>query len=416
MDQHPKRRKKAWSESVGPYGHRIRLFENLPSGILSAEMRDVTRPGKYLTVSLRHREKPRAIEWAHGQVRRWMSGEEQIRRRVPTAATVLALYLKNQSPTKCKAEQEADERRSEMWTRVLGPEKDLSKLGMREWQSFIDSRRSGAIGAKGKPVPPDNRKAIRDGTVAADLTFLLGVLNWASKWRTDDDHYLMTENPARGYPMPAERNPRRPVVTEDRYQKVLAVAPQVMMVCGRGKNKRSVPSYLPALLPIANGTGRRISAILALRYHDLKLSEGPHGSILWPADTDKMKKEWLVPLSADVREAINGVLGERPGIGAGFLFPDPSDPSTPIPIETASEWLVEAEKLAGVEKHDGSLWHAYRRKWATERKFLPTADVAAAGGWSDKNTLLNIYQQADQATMFRVVSEPAKLMERVTRG
>lgn len=416
MDQHPKRRKKAWSESVGPYGHRIRLFENLPSGILSAEMRDVMRAGKYLTVSLRHREKPRAIEWAHDQVRRWMSGEEQLRKRVPTAATVLALYLKNQSPTKCKAEQEADERRSEMWTRVLGAEKDLSKLAMRQWQGFVDDRRTGTIDARGKPVPPEKRKTVRDGTVAAELTFLLGVLNWSSKWRTDDDHYLMAENPARGYPMPAERNPRRPVVTEDRYQKVLAIAPQVMMVVGRGKNRRSTPSYLGALLPIANGSGRRISAILALRYQDLKLSDGPHGSILWPADTDKMKTAWLIPISVEVRAAINAVLAERPGIGAAYLFPDPSDPSKPLSIESASEWLVEVERLAGVEKHDGSLWHAYRRKWATERKFLPLADVAAAGGWSDTSTLLNVYTRPDSATLFAVVSTPTKLMENVNRA
>jgi integrase len=189
-----------------------------------------------------------------------------------------------------------------------------------------------------------------------------------------------------------------------------------MMVCGRGKNRRSLSSYLRALLSIANGTGRRISAILALRYHDLKLNDGPHGSVLWPADTDKMKKAWLVPISGDVRAAINAVLAERPGIGAGFLFPDPADPSRPISIENASEWLVEAEKLAEVEKHDGSLWHALRRKWACERKGLPLSDVAAAGGWSDTSTLLNVYQQADQETMYRVVSEPSKLVERGGRG
>ncbi len=64
-----------------------------------------------------------------------------------------------------------------------------------------------------------------------------------------------------------------------------------------------------------------------------------------------------------------------------------------------------------MEKQKGSLWHAYRRKWATERKHLPDVDVAAAGGWSDTATLKLAYQQADEATMFRVVSEPAELWE-----
>lgn len=77
----------------------------------------------------------------------------------------------------------------------------------------------------------------------------------------------------------------------------------------------------------------------------------------------------------------------------------------------ASAWLIEAEKLAGVPKHDGSLWHAYRRKWATERKHLPDVDVAAAGGWSDLSSLKTCYQHADQETMLKVVSEPRALRE-----
>jgi hypothetical protein len=56
-----------------------------------------------------------------------------------------------------------------------------------------------------------------------------------------------------------------------------------------------------------------------------------------------------------------------------------------------SVWTVSQAKL------DGSLWHAYRRKWAIERKHLPLKDVAAAGGWKDVNTLLEIYQQPDDA-------------------
>jgi hypothetical protein len=58
------------------------------------------------------------------------------------------------------------------------------------------------------------------------------------------------------------------------------------------------------------------------------------------------------------------------------------------------------------------LWHAYRRKWAIERKHLPSKDVAAAGGWKDVNTLLEIYQQPDDAGVLAVTSETRKLRER----
>ena len=64
-------------------------------------------------------------------------------------------------------------------------------------------------------------------------------------------------------------------------------------------------------------------------------------------------------------------------IGKAYLFPAVNDPSKSLRVEVASEYLLEAEKIAGVEKHDGTLSHAYRRKWATERKHLPDVDVAA---------------------------------------
>ncbi len=79
----------------------------------------------------------------------------------------------------------------------------------------------------------------------------------------------MRENPVKGLPLPEEKNPRRPVASDDRYEAVKALSEQVTLeVVGR----RKVRSYLRELLEIAHGTGRRISAICALRYEDLRLS------------------------------------------------------------------------------------------------------------------------------------------------
>lgn len=77
-----------------------------------------------------------------------------------------------------------------------------------------------------------------------------------------------------------------------------------------------------------------------------------------------------------------------------------------------SQLLVIAERHAGVPKQAGGLWHPYRRKWATERKALPTADVKEAGGWQDTATLLSCYQQPDDATLLAVVASPHKLIGR----
>lgn len=154
-----------------------------------------------------------------------------------------------------------------------------------------------------------------------------------------------------------------------------------------------------------------MSAILSLRFADLKLEEGQYGAIYWPADTDKCGKAWSAPLSEPARKAIDAVLKERPGIGAAFLFPSINDPTKPLATDVASAWLIAAEKIAGVPKQDGGLWHPYRRKWVTERKHLPDVDVAACGGWADLSTLQTCYMQPDPETMQRVVSSPVRLRE-----
>ena len=91
------------------------------------------------------------------------------------------------------------------------------------------------------------------------------------------------------------------------------------------------------------------------------------------------------------------------------MFPSPKDSEEPITRHLADKWLREGEKLAGLEPQQGSLWHAYRRKWATERKNFPDVDVAAAGGWADTQALKKCYQHADPTTMLRVVLEGGEL-------
>ncbi len=49
------------------------------------------------------------------------------------------------------------------------------------------------------------------------------------------------------------------------------------------------------------------------------------------------------------------------------------------------------------------MFHPYRRLWASERKALPSKDVAHASGWKDIETMLGSYVQSDAATVLRVV-------------
>ncbi len=221
----------------------------------------------------------------------------------------------------------------------------------------------------------------------------------------------MRENPVRGYEIPTEKNPMRPVASQDRYEVTRTVSDQHAMEIRWNGKRETQRSYLSELLDIVNGTGRRISAACQLRYEDLRLSDGPFGSIRWPADTDKEGVELVIPISPEVRRVIDGILRERPGIGSAPLFPSPADPTVPVSRHMADKWLRRGEKLAGLEPLKGSLWHAYRRKWATERKHMPGADVAAAGGWKNELTLKTAYQQADSETILKVVLEAGELRE-----
>ena len=112
-----------------------------------------------------------------------------------------------------------------------------------------------------------------------------------------------------------------------------------------------------------------------------------------------------------VRRALDRVLDERPGIGRAPLFPSPDDHRVPMTRHLASKWLRKAELMAKLEHLEGTLWHAYRRKWATERKHLPVQDVAKAGGWKSHSVVQNIYQQADSAGILTAVLDAGELRE-----
>lgn len=106
---------------------------------------------------------------------------------------------------------------------------------------------------------------------------------------------------------------------------------------GHRKERRS---YLPEILDLVAGTGRRITPVCALRAEDLRLAAtpaAPHGAIHWPADTDKMGRESTVPISPTVRGALIRTLEGR-GIAAGYLFPSPIDPARAVNKDLVRQW------------------------------------------------------------------------------
>lgn len=421
-----KRRK--WSRTIGQRPNRVKVFERQPGGVLYAQVWDQSLrggQGNFRRWTLGHHDREAALAFAAELHAKLVSGEGQRRSGKVTLARLFALYAEHRTPKKQPGEQKADARRSVLFTRYLGADKDPAKLTRAEWERFIDLRLAGELGADGLTVAdPADRRRVRARTVEADLRWLIIVLNWGCRWQDREGHYLLAENPARGFEVPREKNPRRPVATQEQYEALRAVSDSIGMEL-RDRNRRvPVRSYLSEILDLAHWTGRRISAVLALRFEDLHLERtptAPSGAITWPADTDKKGRKWeRIPITAEARTAIDRIMRERPGVGSRYLFPAPGNPSRPVHRRLATSWLDEAVKLVTKEAREngrdfmlpkGWGWHAFRRKAATEMKGAPDKDVMALLGWNDLRSLKDAYQHADAEGMLTALRTRRELHE-----
>jgi integrase len=254
--------------------------------------------------------------------------------------------------------------------------------------------------------------AVRSRSVGADLRLFNTMLIWATTVRIRGGRRLLGQNPLAGLRTPHEKNPQRPVASWERFEATRKAIQQLTEESESNAERRKWLKLELALV-IAEATGRRLGSIRQLAWEDIDFTRD---TILWRADTDKKGKAWTVPMPATLRDEIKSF---RVRLGSAFgslVFPSQHDANVPVCTEVFSNWLRAAEKKANLPKLDGSLWHAYRRGSATSRKHLPTADVAAAGGWSDVTTLIRCYQQVDDDTLLRVMNEPRKVMERAKSG
>jgi integrase len=351
---------------------------------------------KMLRQSLGHADEGRAVAACQDKAKALQGGTAAAATSdVVTVARLFALYLAHKSARKSAGQQAEDRRRADMWTRVLGGTRDCLDIPTQTWECFLEDRRTGAIDARGRRVDTAHRKPVSARAVESDCRWLTQVYNWAVKLRLEGRKYLLDENPVRGLPTPDVKNVRRP-----------------------GKRVEQ-PSYLPEILDLAFATGRRLGAICGLWYSDY-LPEAtdangnalPFGALRWRGATDKMGKQWVVPLNHIAQAALERIRRTRPGVGDTPIFPDPRNPAVPIRRHRPDNWLRRAEQLAGLEPQDGSLWHAYRRGFATARKEMSLQDVAYLGGWKTIETLQACYLHADMTTMVHVVTAPVELREK----
>jgi integrase len=350
-------------------------------------MRSVFIDGKEDRKSLRTRDKGLAIQQAYQLLNALVANERAFNEQSVTLGMLADLYL--QGPTHLSKKARTQREEGAMLRRVvafLGPTRNVQSLSESDVRGYALARRRGDQSiVRTRPGAP-----VRNRTVEADLEMLRRALNWATRERTPLGRRLVPENPLVGVKLPAELNPRRPVLTHDVFQQLLKVA-------GR------VHPLLKLALVVAEGTGRRLSAWRNLRWDDVGF---PNGTIHWRAETDKQGHDQVVPMSAAVRAALAEARRAQAAIGSRAVFPAPKAAARPCSRYLFDAWLRKAFQLAGVTREPAMLWHAIRRKWATERKGYPVKDVMQAGGWLDEATLVASYQQADPDTVRRVVLHP----------
>ncbi len=373
-----------WSATYGYWGCRV-IVRELAGGWMQGDIRVTRYPRK--RIRLRHQDRQAAKRWAKKTQADLQKGLTQILEAQPTLERIFGLYLKYQTPKKRnRTSRQHDERCADMWQTYLGAQKTPDKITTEEWEEFVAKRRSGERDATWAYVPLNKekpRRGVRDRTIERDMDWLVQVLNWAVRFREQNGRYLLTDNPLRGFDIPSELNPRRPIVTRDWMTKVIEAAG---------------PSPLRAMLVIADEHGRRLSAIRQLQGSDIQLGRTetwPHGAIRWRHQSDKLRKDWRVPMSERLRREVDRHLAAYPVLGDAPLFPSPRNHLKSVSKDRAGAWLLAAIKRAKVQKPDGTLWHAIRRLWITEHKEMPLRERMYVAGYLDRQTMEMVYEHID---------------------
>lgn len=434
-----RRQGKSWRKTLGGYGHTVIVEERSPGSILylrwwdpnAAGKRKSGKPGNWRWRSLGHRDRELGEEQGRELASRLLTGQEAQANGRITLGDLLARYEAEVSAHKKGAQPREDARRIDLWTHVLGANRDPESITKGQITRFERLRRQGQIQLPTRTL----RANPSETTIGADIIFLASVLNWAM------EEGLLQKNPIRGYDRPKTVKPKRPVASYDRYERTRAEADEV------GEQRLFGP-----FLDLVESLGWRVSAICQLQASDIDITTSataPNGRIRKRGEVDKEGVDMWVPMSADVRRAVDLLLECNPSIGDDPLFTAPGGGGGRRPKcwtrFYASDLHARAQRAAGYgyrcpkcqtalanEQRECSKcaqvdrqprdpakkllgFHAYRRKWATERKHLPVKDVAEAGGWLDTRSLEQCYQQADEATLLQVVSEPRKLRETIAQ-
>lgn len=399
-------RRKRWSDTVEHLGVGVRVYERANSSRLWLS---VTIDGQKRRQSSKTTDREtalrRAAEWAEELVRLRLTGDDVKRL---SAGDLFRLYLHRRGPKLSDQRRKFMDTTLGLFERFLGSSRPIDEFTQNLFDDYLDERTSGRL-------TPDDRRASDSPSVATirnELDALRVVCRWGCAERRGGSRPLLPFDPTAGIERPKPKNVARPTVDRDRYATLLGVA-----------DDADPEGRLRTLLVLAWESGRRITAITHLRASDVLFTadqlrrafdeEGERrgddtpdiwgGGIRWRPEFDKKGYLTFSPLSSRLREALVRYVQRRGVVGDAWLFPANAGPETAMDKNSAYYYLRKAEKLAGLPHQKRGGWHAFRRRWATDRKHLPLPDVMEAGGWRSPDALETAYQQSDAKTVLEVM-------------
>lgn len=403
------------SHSIGPWGHRIRVFQKRAGGPFYAS---AYRPnGTRRVRSLGTGDPAMALQLARDDL---AASDARSCCRVPLG------QLWHRYRDECETFRDTDStHQSDTATRAavliahFGPDFDVARLTRDRQRRYERARAAGGIRySRARRIVHGGRTRLetvwhvtpptRARSAEADLVLLHAMLNWATTVCGGDGKPWLTHNPLKGVERQPEKNPWRPVTCEERYVATRQAIQRRIARTANGTPEQLRWIRLELALVLAETTGRRLGAIRQLRWEDIDYARS---AITWRADGDKMGVLWTVDMPTRLVSELKQFQARLAGVG-GWVFPAERLPDQPMDRWLFERWLLVAESDAKLPKLVGGVWHPYRRKWAMERKQWPIRDVAAVGGWKSHRSLLECYAQADRETMLGVANESRKLQAR----
>lgn len=396
-----------WSHTAGPHGAKVTVEERKRGGNVYLKAYDPELGGyrkKSLKFGVRD-EDGKLVEEATERAKsaagelsnRRLQGEEPW--NYTELGDLFKAFRREVFPDLNERYQGELERAMTFWTNFLGSDFRIEEdFGLRQWNAARRQRASGKRNARGELVRKEkHRTEVGPRTVQKTLRALRRICRFGKDYRLPGGGFLLDHDPTRGLEMPSEDNPNRPVMSDKRYAAMLEAAGKHRMKRGEKKTR----SYIREILTLVGETGRRISAVLHLRWDDWRPDEGTYGQLRWRAEEDKIGREWTTPVTPAVRNALQTQRQRFPGVGEAWVFPAPTSDG-PLRKGVARNWFVDVEGLAELDHIDGLGFHGLRRRWASKRKHMSAQDVAAVGGWTNTQTLKELYQFPDRETMEEV--------------